>query len=122
MFPFGDRFDRTAYPGPPDNAVPNPESAYNPIASSLPVVVPGVDPELTACTAVVVPDAEADTSITDASAAADTPAYSLTATPTSADPDTFAVTVGLVPPPALNGALHTLNSVLSEPVKCLSSV
>ena len=54
--------------------------------------------------------------------AADTPEYSSAATPTSAADVGFAVITGLVPPPEVTGALHTDISVLSEALKCVSSV
>ena len=41
----------------------------------------------------------------------DNPEYSTTLAPMSADPDAVTVTVGLVPPPAVTGADHTLNCV-----------
>jgi hypothetical protein len=98
-----------------------PESAYTPMASSLAKVVAGVDPELTAWAEPVVPVAWALWSTTLASATVDSPEYSSAVTPMSAADDTLAVMVGLVPPRAVMGALHTLISVLSEAVKWVSS-
>jgi len=72
--------------------------------------------------AVVFPEACDCTSTAASPAAVDRPEYSSAVTPTSADDDTVAVTVGLVPPPAVTGALQTLISVLSEAVKCVISV
>ncbi len=46
-------------------------------------------------------------------AADESPEYSSTATPMSADEVTRAVTTGLVPPPFVIGAVHTLISVSS---------
>src|SRR4051794_14648556 len=55
-------------------------------------------------------------------AAVDRPEYSSTVAPTSALALGLTVSVGRVPPPAVIGALHTLISVLSAAVKCVSSV
>ena len=70
----------------------------------------------------VVPVACAWTSSTAAPAAVDRPAYSTAATPMSAAAVVLAVMVGLVPPPAVTGAVQTDISVPSEAVKWVSSV
>ena len=67
----------------------------------------------------VVPLACACWSRTAVPAALDSPAYSRTATPTSAAPVGVAVTVGRVPPVATT-AVQTLSSVLSDAVKLSS--
>ena len=54
--------------------------------------------------------------------AVERPEYSETMAPTSALADGVTVIVGLVPPPAVIGAVHTLSSVLSEALKCRTSV
>ena len=46
--------------------------------------------------------------------ALDSPEYSITAIPMSALELAVAVTVGLVPPPAVIGAVHTVSSVPSD--------
>ena len=101
----------------------SPSRRRSPIASSLPAVVAGVAPEETwprrsgrAAVAVLL------WSTTVASATVERPEYSSAATPTSALAVGVTVIVGLVPPPAVIGALHTLISVLSEALKCSSSV
>ena len=88
----------------------------------MPPPTAGVAPELTVTAAVVVPLACEATSTTDPSAAADTPEYSSAAIPISAADVAFTVIAGLVPPPEVTGALHTDSSVLSEALKCVSSV
>ena len=57
-----------------------------------------------------------------ASAAVDRPEYSAAATPMSAEEVVVAVMVGLVPPPAVMGAVQTDISVPSEAAKWVSSV
>ena len=52
----------------------------------------------------------------------DRPAYSTAATPMSAAEVVLAVMTGLVPPPAVTGAVHTDISVPSGAVKWVSSV
>jgi len=86
-------------------------------SSPLPVVAGGA-PELTVAAAPVVPVACACTSSTAEPAAADRPAYSRAATPMSAVEPALAVMVGLVPPPAVTGAVQTDSSVPSEAVIC----
>ena len=54
--------------------------------------------------------------------ALDRPEYSRTVAPTSALAVVVTVTVGLVPEPAVIGALHTLSSVLSEALNEVSFV
>ena len=71
---------------------------------------------------VVVPVACAWTSRAAVPAAVDKPAYSTAATPMSAAEVALAVMVGLVPPPAVIGAVHTDISVFSEALKWVSSV
>ena len=68
------------------------------------------------------PAAWAWTSRTAAPAAVDRPEYSAAATPMSAVAVVLAVMVGLVPPPAVTGAVQTDISVPSEAVKWVSSV
>ena len=91
------------------------------MASSLPRVVPGVEPELTAAATLVLPVAVAFWSTMVASATVDSPEYSLIATPMSAAEVARAVMVGRVPPPAVTGAVHTVISVWSAAVKRLRS-
>ncbi len=101
---------------------PKPESTYVPTASSLPAVVAAVAPDATVPAVVVVPDADDVRSTAATPAAVDSPEYSDTAAPTSAFALGFTVIAGLVAPPAVIGAVQTLSSVLSEALKCSTSV
>jgi hypothetical protein len=110
----GERLTRCAYPVPAVTVLLNPESAYSPSASPSDVVA-AVVPELTAPALDVVPVACACWSRTVVSVTVDSPAYSRTTTPRSAEAVAVAVTVGLVPP-VFTTAVHTLISVWSEAV------
>ena len=90
--------------------------------SSPGAVVAAVAGVETTAAALVVPVALALWSTAAVPAAVDRPAYSSTATPRSALALGVAVIVGIVPPPAVTGALQMLISVLSEALKCCSSV
>ena len=81
-----------------------------------------VGPEDTVAAPLVVPVALASWSTAAAPAAVESPAYSSTVAPTSADPDAVTFTTGFVPPPAVMGAAQMESSVLSEAVKWSSSV
>ena len=72
---------------------------------------------------VVVPDAD-ERPVDDAAApaAVERPEYSSTAAPMSAFAVGVTVIAGLVPPPAVIGAVHTLSSVLSDALKWSTSV
>src|SRR6185312_3894683 len=109
-------------PAPAVNVFPNPESMYMPIARSPAAEVAAVAPDATVPAEPVVPLACAVWSSTEASGAVDRPEYSDTAAPTSALAVGVTLIAGRVPPPAVIGALHTLISVLSEALKCSSSV
>ena len=91
-------------------------------ASSLPTEVAGVGPEETVAAPLLLPVAWAWTSRAPVPLAVDSPAYSRTAAPTSAVAVGLTVMVGLAPPPAAIGAVHTDISVLSEALKWVSSV
>src|SRR5450755_1060948 len=92
------------------------------MASSLLAVVAGVAPELTVVALPVVPVLCEVWSIAPVPPAPDSPEYSSAATPTSALEVAVTVIVGLVPPPAVIGAVHTLISALSDPLKFLTLV
>jgi hypothetical protein len=85
-------------------------------------VTAGVAPEDTVAAAEVVPADEAWTSTTPEPETVDKPEYSTTATPMSALLVVAAVIVGVVPPPRVTGAAQIDISVLSEALKCVSSV
>ena len=71
-------------------------------------MVAAVAPEPTVATPPVFPVAVLDWSTAPVPDAVDNPEYSTTLAPMSALPDAVTVTVGLVPPPAVTGADHTL--------------
>ena len=79
-------------------------------------VAAGTGPEKTVAAAVVVPVALLVTSTAPMLAAVDRPEYSSAATPMSALDVLVAVIVGLVPPPAVIGAVQMLSSSPSEAV------
>jgi hypothetical protein len=81
-----------------------------------------VEPEDTDPADVVVPEAMASVSTAAEPAAVDSPLYSCAVMAASPDPENFALTVGVLPAPAVIGAVHTLCSVRSGPVKWLTSV
>jgi hypothetical protein len=83
-------------------------------------VVAGVAPELTVPAALVAPELCALWSIAAVPAALESPEYSTAATPTSALAVGVTVIVGLVPPPAVIGAVHALS--LDPPVRRGGSV
>ena len=74
----------------------------------------GVGPEVTNPAAVAVPVAVLSWSTAAAPAAAESPEYSLAAAPMSALAVAVMVMAGLVPPPAVIGAVQTLSSVSSD--------
>src|SRR5690242_3090601 len=115
----GDVLARDVYPLPAVSVAWNPESAYSPSASSPSAAVAAVVPELTVPAAPVVPDACACWSRTPVPATVDSPEYSRTSTPRSAEEVAVAVTFGRVPPVATN-AVHTLSSVWSGAAKLSS--
>src|SRR5215468_2906897 len=92
------------------------------MASSLPAVVAAVGPEDTEPAVVVVPDLLACVSTAAAPEAVDSPLYSSTVIAASPDEESFAVTAGALPAPPVTGAVQTLCSVWSGPVKWLTSV
>ena len=86
------------------------------------MLLAAVAPEETAAAVDVLPVAVLSTSTTPVPGAEDRPEYSRTATPMSAPAVVVTVMVGLVPEPAVIGALHTLSSVLSEALNDVSLV
>ena len=115
MSPVGDTLTRDVHPAPALNVSPNPESAYNPTATSGPADVAAVAPVATTPPDdPVLPVAVRLTSTTPAPDTADTPAYSNRLAPISALSVARTVTVGLDPPPATTGAVHELSSVPSD--------
>ena len=93
-----------------------------PMASSLAPLVGAVAPDATLAAPLVVPVAWEVTSTAAVPEALERPEYSEAMAPTSALALGVTVIAGLVPPPAVIGAVHTLSSVLSDPVKCRTSV
>src|SRR5262249_51739924 len=103
----GEALTRPVQPVPALSVSPNPESAYKPIASSLPAVAAGVAPELTVAAEDVVPDLVAETSSTAVPPAADSPEYSSAAIPISAVAGAVAAVLGLLAAPPAARALPT---------------
>ena len=85
-------------------------------------MVAGVAPENTVVFELALPVAALGTSIAPAPDAGDRPEYSSPAIPMSAVHVVVTVMVGLVPPPAVIGAVQILSSVASAAVKCSTSV
>jgi hypothetical protein len=81
-----------------------------------------VAPEETVAAADVLPVAVLSTSTAFVPAALDRPEYSSTVAPMSAVPVVLTLIVGLVSPPAVIGALHTLSSVWSDALNDVSLV
>src|SRR5436190_8026150 len=92
------------------------------MASSPALPVGAVGPALTVAAAVVLAVAWLIWSTDAVPAAVERPEYSSTVAPTSALAVVFTLTVGLVAPPAVIGALHTLSSVLSDALNDVSFV
>jgi hypothetical protein len=84
--------------------------------------VAGVGPDETDPALDVVPEALVCWSTADAPAADERPLYSIVVIAAEAADENFATTVGSLPAPAVIGAVQTLCSVWSGPVKWLTSV
>ena len=81
------------------------------MASSLAAPVAAVAPEDTVPAVVVVPEALAWVSTAAEPAAVESPLYSRAVIAASPADESFAVTIGVVPAPAVMGAVQTLCSV-----------
>jgi len=77
----------------------------------LPAPVAAVGPDDTDPAVVVVPEALAAWSTAAEPAAVERPLYSSAVIAASPETESFAVTVGVLPAPAVTGAVHTLCSV-----------
>lgn len=80
-------------------------------------MVAAVGPEDTDPAVVVVPEALASVSTTAVPVAVDSPLYSSAVIAASPDEENFAVTAGVALAPVVTGAVQTLCSVWSGPVK-----